>query len=128
MIRIFHSYISQKINKKNIEENIFNFYKILQNNKIEDNFIINLNNFVISEINKYSNNLILNNNNNNKLNSNNELTLKNNKNQKINKLKEKFKLKSQNAKEKFLTKEKKIVLYVTNHFKMKINYMEKFII
>ena len=97
------SYISQKINKKNIEENIFNFYKILQNNKIEDNFIINLNNFVISEINKYSNNLILNNN--NKLNSNNELTLKNNKNDKKNKLKEKFKLKSQNAKEKFLTKE-----------------------
>ena len=106
------SFISQKINCKKIEENIINFYKVLQNNQIEDNFIINSNKFVLSEINKYSKNLILNNNNNNdnnhNINSNNEINTnlsKNIKNKKINKLKDKFKSKTQKAKEKFLTNE-----------------------
>ena len=102
------SFISQKINCKNIEENIINFYKVLQNSQIEDNFIINSNKFVLSEFNKHSKNLILNNNNNNNnnLNSNDEInSTKNIKNKKINELKEKFKSKTQKAKEKFLTNE-----------------------
>ena len=100
------SFISKNINRKKIEENIINFNKILQNNKIEDNFIVNLNEFVLSEFNKYSNNLILDKNNNlNSINEINSNSTKNIKKGKINKLKEKFKAKTQKAKEKFLTDE-----------------------